>query len=78
MSTQIEKSVGCQKVCLQHIICLIYSILMEIIFRNRGYIDRRRILNEVISQSNNKNNKRIRISDYIEQEGIVHLRMSKK
>ena len=38
--------------------------------QNRGYLDRRRILNEVISQSNDKNNKRVRISDFIDQEGI--------
>ena len=36
--------------------------------RNRDYIYRREILNKVISQSNN--NKRVRISDYIEQQGV--------
>ena len=37
--------------------------------RNRDYIDRRGILNEAVSQSNNR--KRVRISDYIEQQGVA-------
>jgi bifunctional non-homologous end joining protein LigD len=37
--------------------------------RNRDYIYRREILNEVISHSNN--NKRVRLSDYIEQQGVA-------
>jgi bifunctional non-homologous end joining protein LigD len=44
--------------------------------RNRDYIDRREILNEVISQSNNK--KRVRISDYIEQQGVAVFENIKK
>jgi bifunctional non-homologous end joining protein LigD len=38
--------------------------------QNRSYLDRRRILNEIISQSNDKNSKRVRVSDFIDQEGI--------
>ena len=44
--------------------------------RNKNYIDRREILNEVISQSNNK--KRVRISDYIEQQGVTVFENIKK
>ncbi len=44
--------------------------------RNRDYIDRREILNEVISQSNNK--KRVRMSDYIEQQGVAVFENIKK
>ena len=44
--------------------------------RNRDYIDRRRILNEVVSQSNNR--KRVRISDYIEQQGVAVFENIKK
>ena len=35
-------------------------------------------MNEVISQSNNKNNKRVRISDYIEQQGVAVFENIKK
>ena len=42
--------------------------------RNHSYVDRRRILDEAIHQPNNSSNrnskKRIRISDYIEEQGI--------
>jgi bifunctional non-homologous end joining protein LigD len=44
--------------------------------RNRDYIDRRGILNEAVSQSNNR--KRVRISDYIEQQGVVVFENIKK
>ena len=44
--------------------------------RNRDYIYRREILNKVISQSNNK--KRVRISDYIEQQGVAVFENIKK
>jgi bifunctional non-homologous end joining protein LigD len=44
--------------------------------RNRDYIDRRKIMNEVISQSNNK--KRVRLSDYIEQQGVAVFENIKK
>jgi bifunctional non-homologous end joining protein LigD len=44
--------------------------------RKRDYINRREILNEVISQSNNK--KRVRISDYIEQQGVAVFENIKK
>ena len=49
---------------------MIYFIFDGNNLQNRGYLDRRRILNEVISQSSHKNNKRVRISDFIDQEGI--------
>jgi bifunctional non-homologous end joining protein LigD len=45
--------------------------------RNRDYIDRRKILNEIISRSNN-NKKRVRISDYIEQQGVAVFENIKK
>jgi bifunctional non-homologous end joining protein LigD len=45
--------------------------------RNTDYIDRRKILNEILSQSNN-NKKRVRISDYIEQQGVVVFENIKK
>ena len=44
--------------------------------RNRDYIDRRGILNEAVSQSNNR--KRVRISDYIEQQGVAVFENIKK
>lgn len=48
--------------------------------RNHGYVDRRRILDEAISQPNNSSGskKRIRISDYIDQEGIIVFEKVKK
>jgi bifunctional non-homologous end joining protein LigD len=45
--------------------------------RNRDYIDRREILNKVISQATN-NKKRVRISDYIEQQGVAVFENIKK
>jgi bifunctional non-homologous end joining protein LigD len=39
--------------------------------RNKDYIDRRKILSKILSQSNYNNKKRIRISDYIEQQGVA-------
>jgi bifunctional non-homologous end joining protein LigD len=45
--------------------------------RNRDYIDRRKILSEILSQSNN-NKKRVRISDYIEQQGVAVFENIKK
>ena len=44
--------------------------------RNRDYIDRRGILNEAVSQSNIR--KRVRISDYIEQQGVAVFENIKK
>jgi bifunctional non-homologous end joining protein LigD len=44
--------------------------------RNKDYINRREILNEVISQSNNK--KRVRVSDYIKQQGVAVFENIKK
>jgi bifunctional non-homologous end joining protein LigD len=44
--------------------------------RNRDYIYRREILNKIISESNNK--KRVRISDYIEQQGVTVFENIKK
>ena len=45
--------------------------------RNRDYIDRRKILSEILSQSND-NKKRVRISDYIEQQGVAVFENIKK
>jgi bifunctional non-homologous end joining protein LigD len=45
--------------------------------RNRDYIDRRKILSEILSQSNN-NKKRVRVSDYIEQQGVAVFENIKK
>jgi len=44
--------------------------------RNRDYIYRREILNKIISESNNK--KRVRISDYNEQQGVTVFENIKK
>jgi bifunctional non-homologous end joining protein LigD len=46
--------------------------------RNRDYIDRRKILSEILSQSNNNIKKRVRISDYIEQQGVAVFENIKK
>jgi bifunctional non-homologous end joining protein LigD len=45
--------------------------------RNRDYIDRRKVLSEILSQSND-NKKRVRISDYIEQQGVAVFENIKK
>jgi bifunctional non-homologous end joining protein LigD len=45
--------------------------------RNRDYINRRKILSEILSGANN-NRKRVRISDYIEEQGVAVFENIKK